>query len=66
MGRKGYAFSERANLNHYSVPLLMDKLLRQNVSKQIIHVNFETVLLLSVQEATGFKNWKKSHFNDTE
>ena len=35
MGRKGHVFSKRANLNHCSVPLLIDKLLRQNVSKQI-------------------------------
>jgi hypothetical protein len=58
MGRKGHAYSERANLNHRSVPLLLDILHRQNVTKQIIHVNFGTILLLSVQEATGPKKWK--------
>ena len=53
-------FSERANLNHCSVPVLLDTLLRQNVSKQIMHVNFGTIFLLSVQEATGLKK-RKNH-----
>jgi hypothetical protein len=60
MGRKGQAYSERANLNHCSVPSLLDTLLRQNVSKQITHVNFGTILLLSVQEAMGLKK-RKNH-----
>jgi len=66
MGRKGHAFSEPANLNHQSVSLLTNILLRQNINKQIIHVNFETILLLSVQAATGLKKCQKSHSNDTE
>jgi alpha-D-ribose 1-methylphosphonate 5-triphosphate synthase subunit PhnG len=55
MGRNGHAFSEGADLNHCSAALLTDTLLRQNVRKQTIHVNFEKILLLSVQEATGLK-----------
>jgi len=59
MGRKGHAFSERAYLNHCSVRLLIEILLRQNVNKQI-----KKGTAVPLQDRRGPEGSRKLRFPD--